>query len=232
VLDLFLAATPSIDAAIVGYSGILNVPTAEIRDDLALSFHWLEGPKSELIMAHETTGSVNRMYVAALPLLPVLEVSGGALSIDGWPDNAFTIIPNGFHRAISLKLRSPGTWPGPAWAVGVIDPFSANAFNGLSSAYGLRNVYVVATQRIGPLALAAGFGQGDRPARGYRQVPFLDGPFGGAVWALPFGFQAMGEWDARALNYGLRWVGPWGISARWGRLGTAYTAGATLTVGL
>ncbi|MBM3270765.1 MAG: hypothetical protein FJZ01_24295 [Candidatus Sericytochromatia bacterium] len=227
VIELFLTATPSVDLALAGYSGLFNVPTATVVERLSLAYRWLEAPKRDLLLSPPNTGFVNRDYVASLPLLPFVEVTAGALSVSDWPDPGFPHLPNGFHRALSAKLRLPLYWQGPALAIGTVDPLSANAFNGLDTGYGLANYYIVATQRWGPFALTGGWGAGDRkPNRYARSEPFLDGFFYGLQWALPFGIEFVAEWDARSPNAGLRWVSPFGFSLAGASLGGGYTAGA------
>ncbi len=224
-----LAASPSADAAIAGYTGLFNVPTAEIRDELSLSFRWIEAPRADLLLTPENTGLVNRTYLISLPLLPFVEATFGALSVSEWFDPGFPHLPTGFHRSVSAKLRVPLVWPGPSFAVGVVDPFSANSFNGTDTRYGLTSYYGVATQRVGPLAISAGYGMGDRRSNLFARLgPFLDGPFGGVVWALPLGLEALAEWDGHALNEGLRWAGPFGFTIEGGRLGDGLTAGVSL----
>lgn len=228
------AATPSLTPSLIGYSGLFNVPTAEVRQDMALAFRWLDAP--EYLLRPPGTDRVNRNYLIALPLLSFLEISMGMLQVIGWYDPQVPLLPYAVHRTFAVKARLPVDWPGPGLAVGVIDPVSANflAFGpGLKTHYGLTTVYVVGTQRLGPLMLTAGWGQGDEdPRKDSRKTPFLHGPFGGLAWALPGGLEILAEYDGATTNWGVRWIGPWGLGLQGGQVGGGLSAGMSLSIRL
>ncbi|MBM3274479.1 MAG: hypothetical protein FJZ00_04965, partial [Candidatus Sericytochromatia bacterium] len=122
---------------------------------------------------------------------------------------------------------------GPDFALGAIDPIGANMLNGYDTKYGLTSYYAVATQRLGPLAITAGWGVGDRRLDNYaRRQAFLDGPFGGLALGLPLGFELLAEWDALRPNGAIAWNGPFGISLLAGRIGSGWTAGASTALSL
>lgn len=229
----FVLATPSVQPSLLGYSGLLNVPSADIRRDLGIAFRWIDAPRALL----EPAGikGPNRSYILSAPFLPFLEGSLDFLQVVGWYDPEATVTGYAVHRAFSAKAAvSP--FPGSSLAAGVVDPISANFLNkgGRGGThYGLTAVYGVATQRLGPLALTVGYGMGDEtPGRDSRTQPFLDGPFGGAQWALAFGLELLAEWDGLDFNYGARWNGPWGIGLEAGRVGGGLSGGLSLGVPL
>lgn len=234
LIGALLAATPSVDASLIGYSGLFNVPTAETRQDLGLSFRWLDAP--EYLMRPAGTDRVNRNYVIALPLFGFLEMSMGMLQVVGWYDPQVPLLPYAVHRTFAAKVRVPLDWAGPQLAVGVVDPVSANflAFGpGLKTHYGLTSAYAVATQRLGPLSFTAGWGRGDEePGKSSRTKPFLPGPFGGLSWALPGGLELMAEYDGITTNGGLRWAGPWGLAVQGGYVGGGWSAGTSVGIKL
>jgi len=230
----FLTATPSVDASLLGYSGLMNVPSAHTRQDLGLSFRWLDAP--EALLQFTGTSRVDRMYIVSGPFLPFLEGAIGFVQVIGWVDPDVPLLPYAVHRAFDLKVRLPLDWAGPQIAAGVIDPISANFLasdSKLNTHYGLTTFYGVASQRLGPLELTAGYGQGDTsPGAWGRTKPFLHGPFGGAVWARPLGLEVMAEYDGATVNGGLRWKGPWGWGLQGGYVGGGWSAGTSLGVPL
>ncbi len=234
LIGALLAATPSMDASLIGYTGLLNVPTAETRQDLGISVRWLDSPEPLLKFAGTTP--VNRSYVVSTAFLPFLEGSLGLLQVVGWYDPQTPIWPYAVHRTLSAKIRAPIPWAGPQFAVGVVDPISANllAFGEqLKTHYGLTNAYLAATQRLGPVLVSGGWGLGDTAVgKSGRTKPFLHGPFGGAAWALPGGLELMAEYDGITTNYGLRWASPWGLNVQGGYVGGGWSAGTAIGVRL
>ncbi|MBI6546134.1 MAG: hypothetical protein HY692_05030 [Cyanobacteria bacterium NC_groundwater_1444_Ag_S-0.65um_54_12] len=230
----FLSATPSVGAAIAGYSGLLHVPTAEVRENLSLSFNWLSAPRTLL----GTTGDlpVNRTYLVTVPFFPNFEGTLGLLQIVGWSDPQVPVLPYLVHRTLTLKIRLPLPWYGVAVAFGVVDPVSANFLShgpALKTHYGMTAAFGVATYKAGPLAVTVGGGLGDRSIdKQARSEPFLDGLLAGLIWALPGGFQLLAEWDGFDANVGTRWNGPWGIGITAGRAGGGWLAGSSLGIEL
>ncbi len=235
LLSAFLSATASAQPSLLGYTGLINVPTAAIRTDLALAFRWESGPNP--VMHVPGTAPVDRSYLVALPLLPGTEVSLSGLQEIGWHDPQVPVLPDAVHRALGVKAGGPLPFvPGLRLAVGMVDPVSVNfLYRGPvgKTHYGLTSGFAVATETLGPLSLTLGYGLGDRTTdKTARSTPFLDGTLGGLDWALPLGFEALGEWDGENVNGALRWNGPWGLGLMGGRAGGGWTAGASWAIRL
>ncbi|MBM3270243.1 MAG: YjbH domain-containing protein [Candidatus Sericytochromatia bacterium] len=229
-----LSATPSADPSVLGYTGLLHVPTAEVRQDATLAFRWLDAP--EPLLQFPGTDRVNRTYSVILPFFPFLEGTLSFVQVVGWTDPEVPLLPYAVHRAFNAKARLPVDWAGPAVAAGVLDPVSANFLSSggkLNTHYGLTTFYAVATQRLGPLSLTAGYGYGDRAEGKWgRTKPFLDGVFGGADLALPGGLDLLAEYDGITANYGARLALPWGFGLQGGFAGGGWTAGLAAAIRL
>jgi hypothetical protein len=230
----FLAASSSVGVSPIGYSGLLNVPTAQTRQDLGLSFNWMDA--QEPLLQFIGTSNVNRTYGISLPLFPFVEISMSFLQVIGWYDPEVPLLPYTVHRTIAIKGRLPLDWAGPQLAGGIIDPVSANflATSGtLNTHYGLTTGYLVATQQLGPLSITAGYGNGDTLSGKWgRTKPFLHGIFGGAELALPLGLDLMGEYDGLTTNVGGRLSLLWGITLQGGYAGGGWTAGTAVATPL
>lgn len=235
ILGAFLSATASLQPTILGYTGLINVPTAAVRTDLAIAYRWQSAPNP--VMNIPGTAPVDRSYIVALPVLPYTEVALDGLQEIGWYDPQVPLLPYAIHRALGLKAGGaiPGV-PGLSLAAGMVDPVSVNfLYRGAvgKTHYGLTSAFGVATYALGPLSLTLGAGYGDHTSdKCCRQSPFLDGLIGGLDWALPLGLEAVGEWDGENLNGALRWNGPWGLGLMGGRAGGGWTAGGSWVIRL
>ena len=235
LLGAFLAATVSLQPTLLGYTGLVNVPSALVRDDLTVGFRWQSAPNP--VMYVPGTAPVDRSYLVALPVLPHTEVALSGLQEVGWYDPQVPVLPYTVHRAFGGKIGGalPGV-PGLSVAAGMVDPVSVNflARGPVGKThYGLTAVFAVATEVLGPLAVTVGYGRGDHTTdKCCRSTSFLDGPIGGLDWALPLGLEAIAEWDGDNLNGAMRWNGPWGVGLMGGRAGGGWTGGASWAVKL
>lgn len=196
--------------AFAGWTGLLRVPTAEVRPDLALGLAWQDGADPPLRYA--VTQRVNRHLVLCVPLWSWLEVGIGMLQVPGWIDPLVPALPAGaVHRTSHLKLRAPWSPGGWSLAAGVFDPLSANGLVGLDGTrYGMGTAYAVGTRVLGATRLTLGWATGDPWRPGQAAAPWWPGPMAGLehAVALPLGLpdvRLLADWNGRSAWAGLRW---------------------------
>lgn len=201
---------PQEGMAFAGWTGLLRVPTAEVRRDLALGLAFIEGEDPPLRFA--SGQRTNRHLVLTVPVWSWLEVGLGMLQVPGWIDPLVPALPEGaVHRTSHLKLLCP--FPVADWhlAAGVFDPLSANALVGLQGTrYGMGTVYAVGTRAFGDTKLTLGWAAGDVWRPGGSPGPWWPGPMAGLeqrmAWPVAWGpLSLMVDWDGRRPWGGFRW---------------------------
>ena len=158
-----------------GFSGQLTTPSAWALSPGTAHLVFTNSPRVE--------DATTRTYLVDVGFLPYLELAGRVTDVSS-PEGPRDLSFNGKLQLPldRLALRLPF-----ALAVGTQDEGGA--------ATHFRTRYAVASARLGPVTLSAGWGTG--PQR-------MDGAFaGGALTLLP-GVEALTEWDAENFNAGLR----------------------------
>ncbi|ABS25436.1 YjbH domain-containing protein [Anaeromyxobacter sp. Fw109-5] len=158
-----------------GFSGQLMTPSAWVQTDGTAQLLFTNAPRLE--------PSTTRTFVASFGFLRYLELAGRVTDVSspkGPRDLSFNA-----KLQLPLELLSPGL---PlALAIGTQDEGGASSY--------FQTRYAVASARVGPATLSAGWGTG--PDR-------MEGAFaGGALRLLP-GVEALAEWDTENVNAGLR----------------------------
>lgn len=196
--------------ALAGWTGLLRVPTAEIRKDLALAIAWQDG--GDLPLRYAVTQRANRHLVLSVPIWSWLEVGIGMLQVPGWVDPLVPALPEGaVHRTSHLKIRSPWTPLGWSIAAGVFDPLSANGVVGLEGTrYGMGTAYAVGTRQFGETRWTLGWAVGDAWRPGRAPAPWWPGPMAGIEHPVPLPgdlapVRLLADWNGRSLWGGLRW---------------------------
>ncbi len=169
---------------LAGVTGLLNVPTASTLPEGAIAAGLVRYTDPAV---SDDSWHMQRYY-ADIGLFEGLEVSGQYNLADRLGTSQWSLRDLSF----GAKLRVPGipaSWP--QLAIGADDFGGSVPF--------FRSRYALASYRLGPLSLTAGYGNG--PER-------LDGVFGGVGLRLPWGFSTSAEYDTEHVQGGLRWASP------------------------
>jgi hypothetical protein len=157
-----------------GFSGQLTTPSAWALSSGTAHLVFTNSPRVE--------DATTRTYVVDVGFLPYLELAGRVTDIS--PEGPRDL---SFNAKLQLPLDRLAPRVPFALAVGTQDEGGA--------ATHFRTRYAVASARLGPVTLSAGWGTG--PQR-------MDGAFAGGALALLRGVEALAEWDAENVNAGLR----------------------------
>jgi Exopolysaccharide biosynthesis protein YbjH len=188
----FSTSTYALDSTLssLGQSGGLTIPSAFV-----LPQGTFEAQGNDYIdprYGKAATGS--QVYWAGIGLFPYVEISGG---LANYPANTHVQFADEEHFVFrhlmaNAKVQVPIFFKyQPSIAFGVTDIGGQTHY--------FRSKYGVVSQTFGPLALSAGYGQGDR----------LNGAFGGAELSLwNTGLSVLAEDDSKTPYAGLRYRSP------------------------
>lgn len=183
-------AAPSLLAA-PGYSGLMNTPTADVTPFGSLRLGVVDSNPEMERTIH--VGGFGSFLVGATPL-PGLEGTL-RLAFEGDPGCSFfrgdcpaTIR----DLSVSARYTLPVVLPlGTRLAVGVNDVGGA--------ATHFRQLYAVATSRLGPLSGSVGYARREAEGRG---IGLMDGLFGSAAWRPTRDWTVAVEHDSREVRAG------------------------------
>jgi len=171
-----------------GYSGLMNIPTADITPNGALELGFNNHADPRLA----ATFPKGNNYLLSFGLLPYLELGGRLAEM---PSKVSTPVFGKLGvRDLSgnLKFQLPTLFaPDTQIAVGLEDIGGGAAF--------FRSSYGVVTQALGPFKLTGGYGRGPDRLKGF---------FAGADVHLRDGFYLMAEKEPVGYTVGARWFSP------------------------
>jgi hypothetical protein len=182
------AAEPTLSS--LGQSGGLTIPSGFVLPEG--TFEAQGNNYIDPRYGKAATGS--QVYSAGIGLFPYVEVTGG---LANYPSNIHVQFAGEEHFVFrhlmaNAKVQVPIFFKyQPSIAFGITDIGGQTHY--------FRSKYAVVSQNFGPLALSAGYGQGDR----------LNGAFGGAELSLwNTGLSVLAEDDSKTPYAGLRYRSP------------------------
>ena len=184
---------------VLGTPGLMNVPTAEVRDGFTF-----DGGASLLqkeLMSDAMSYNTGLYYVSFAPF-PFFDVTFRETLIKCRKSATDSRV--GFYqqdRSLSLRVRPlrerDGRW-WPSLLVGANDCYSDHGGSYYAAVYGVLTKTVPLTG-VGTISATAGY------ARPIREGVLYDGLFGGASFSPSFApdVRLMGEYDTRGINIGI-----------------------------
>lgn len=193
-LALTWCATPahSQTLALPGYSGLLNVPSADVLRLPSLEFAFSNHYPVEI--AGNPLFKPGQNYLVGVGMLPGIELTG---RLSEYPRR----VPREPPLNVGVRdLSGSFKWQLPLerW-LGRDTRIALGSADYSGGARFFRADYVVGSQRLGPVDVTLGFGAG--PQR-------MDGLIGGVSIQLPAGFLVLVDHDAAVTSAGLRWASP------------------------
>ncbi len=207
LLFSILVTTPALWAqssrALLGYGGMIVVPTATLAGDATVAVGFSRIPT---MYGYKLYPAAKSVYYAALTFTPFFEASFAIVKPDKLPDRPLHV----GDRSAGVKLRlCPETRRIPAIAIGSHDFFNLKLLGlakpGRKLPENFAALYAVATKSFKPtflhqLVVHFGYGTDWLPAK----QNYLVGPFGGVELFLRKELVVMAESDARNVNLGAR----------------------------